>query len=162
MEHNSALASTAFSASLALLAACSLASCGGPSVAKAGPDGSAIEQVKAASADWIASFNRGDVDGCVAAYHSDALMEAQPMGSFRGTAAIDGFWRPFIASGASDLVYRNVRLEQVDERTVTLAAEWSMNVGRGVITEERWVRQDDGVWRLTFDAFEVQERFQPQ
>lgn len=118
----------------------------------------AIAQVRAVSKAWIASFNRGDVDACVAAYTADATMEAKPMGTFSGTAAIDGFWRPLVADGAGQLVYRNTELRLVDERTVLLSANWSMNIGGGVITEERWVRQGDGRWLLVFDAFEMTEQ----
>lgn len=119
----------------------------------------AIAEVKAASAAWIAGFNAGDVDRCVAGYQPDAVMVVTPTGTFTGTEAIDGFWRPFMGSGAKDLVYTDVELKHIDDGTVTLAASWSMNVGRGIITEERWVRQDDGTWLLAYDAFEIQEQF---
>lgn len=119
---------------------------------------SSIEQVRQRSRRWIADFNRGDVDACVAAYQPDATMDARPMGSFRGAEQIAGFWRPFVASGAGQLEYRNVSLEARGERTVLLSADWSMNVGSGVITEERWVKQDDGRWLLAHDAFEVLQR----
>lgn len=117
-----------------------------------------VRAVRARSRAWIATFNRGDVDGCVAAYTADATMEAKPMGTFHGTAAIDGFWRPLMTDGASELIYSNVKLHMVDERTVLLSADWSMNIGSGVITEERWVLQDDGRWLLEFDAFEMTQQ----
>lgn len=119
----------------------------------------ALAQVRQASTRWIAAFNAGDVDACVAGYTDDAVMEAHPIGRYVGRAQIDGFWRPFIADGATDLVYRDVTLRAVDATTVELSASWSMNVGAGVITCERWVRQDDGQWRLVFDAFEIQQRY---
>ena len=34
-----------------------------------------------------------------------------------------------------------------------------MNVGRGVITLEEWVRGEGGEWFLAKDDFEVQEQF---
>lgn len=115
-----------------------------------------LQAVRRASEAWIRSFNAGDVDGCIAGYTNEAVMEAAPMGRFEGRAAIDGFWRPFMASGAGQLEYRDVQLRRIDERTVELSASWSMNVGRGVITCERWVKQRDGAWRLVYDAFEIQ------
>jgi ketosteroid isomerase-like protein len=108
---------------------------------------------------WIASFNSGDVDACVAGYKEGAVMNAKPMGVFTGLKEIDAFWRPFIESGASNLVYKNVNLEVLDNKAVLLSADWSMNVGRGVITMERWVKQKGGVWLLERDDFEVQEKF---
>ena len=115
----------------------------------------AREQVLERSRQWIAAFNRGDVGFCVAAYTSNAVMEAKPIGTFAGTEEIDGFWRPFISSGASQLAYDNVVLRVIDDHTVLLAADWSMNVGSGVITEERWIKRDDGCWLLEHDAFEI-------
>ncbi len=118
-----------------------------------------LAEVLNTSRTWIEHFNRGDVDHCVAGYTADAEMSAQPMGEFRGTEAIDAFWRPFVESGATALEYSKIRLEQVDEKTVHLAADWSMSVGRGVITLEEWVKTEDGSWKLTRDDFEVQEQF---
>ncbi len=118
-----------------------------------------IDEVAKRSQQWIASFNSGDVDACVAGYKEDAVMNAKPMGVFTGLKEIEAFWRPFIESGASDLVYKNVNLEIIDNKAVLLSADWSMNVGRGIITMERWVKQTEGVWLLERDDFEVQEKF---
>ncbi|MCH9684335.1 MAG: nuclear transport factor 2 family protein, partial [Deltaproteobacteria bacterium] len=97
-------------------------------------DAPALAAVQAASAAWIRSFNAGDTDACVAGYTEDAVMEVASVGRFEGHAAIDGFWRPFMAQGAGALVYEDVRLRMVDPSTVELSARWSMNVGGGVIT----------------------------
>ncbi len=115
-----------------------------------------------ASQEWITHFNDGDVDFCVATYLPNAVIEATPMGTFRGTQEIDGFWRPFMSSGATDLQYEEVTLEIIDETTAHLSARWSMNVGRGVITLEKWVKQSNGQWLLAHDAFEVLEQFAPK
>ena len=119
-------------------------------------------EVLRASRQWITNFNEGNVDACVAGYLPDAVMEAKPMGTFRGTPEIEGFWRPFISSGATDLEYHEVTLEVIDESTVHLSANWRMNVGHGVITLEKWVRQPNGQWLLAYDAFEVLEQFPPK
>ena len=116
------------------------------------------EEVSVCSQNWIANFNKGDVDACVAAYTHNAIMHATPLGTFTGKEAIDGFWRPFMASGAGQLEYNDIRLEVVDESTVLLSANWRMNVGRGVITMEKWVKQSDGTWLLEQDNFEVLEQ----
>ena len=108
---------------------------------------------------WIKSFNKGDVDSCLAGYHRDAVINAKPLGTYKGTAEIDAFWRPFMGSGAGDLKYEDVNLKVVDASTVLLSASWSMNVGRGIITMEKWVLQNDGNWLLMQDDFEIQEKF---
>jgi ketosteroid isomerase-like protein len=110
------------------------------------------------SEKWIASFNSGDVAACVAGYRETAVMNAKPMGVFSGLKEIEGFWRPFIESGAGNLVYQNIKLEIVDNKTVLLSADWSMNVGRGIITMEKWVKLDED-WFLERDDFEVKEKF---
>jgi len=115
------------------------------------------QAVAARSQEWIECFNNGDVDACVGAYQSDAVINAKPLGTFTGTSEIDAFWRPFIATGAGDLKYEDVKLQVIDSSTVLLSANWSMNVGRGVITMEKWVQQDDSNWLLVQDDFEIQE-----
>jgi ketosteroid isomerase-like protein len=116
------------------------------------------DEVLKRSEKWIASFNAGDVDACVAGYRESAVMNAKPMGVFTGLKEIEGFWRPFIESGAGNLVYQNFKLEVVDNKTVLLSADWSMNVGRGIITMEKWVKLDED-WFLERDDFEVKEKF---
>ena len=119
------------------------------------------KEVLTASQQWIANFNKGDVDACVAAYASNAVMEAKPFGTFTGTQEIDAFWRPFISSGATALEYQEVVLQVINELTLHLSANWHMNVGRGVIALEKWEKQSNGQWLLTHDAFEVLEQFPP-
>ncbi len=118
-------------------------------------------EVFTASHQWIANFNIGNVDACVAAYLPNAIMEAKPLGTFTGAQEIEAFWRPFITSGATSLEYQDVSLEIINETTVHLSAKWRMNVGHGVITLEKWVKQSNGLWLLGHDAFEVLEQFPP-
>ncbi len=109
---------------------------------------------------WIASFNAGDIDACVGGYTKDAKLSAKPVGTVQGCDRVEAFWRDFVSeTSATDLVYDNVRLEVDAPTRVRLAANWRMNVGRGVITKELWVRQSDGAWRLEEDHFEIQERW---
>lgn len=122
-------------------------------------DHNVLIEVLTASAQWIAHFNAGRVQECVNTYLPQAIMNAAPAGSFRGHAAIAGFWGPFVESGAGDLVYTNVALEMESSTRVRLRANWRMNVGRGIITNELWQLDDDGCWRLAEDDFEVQEQF---
>ena len=109
---------------------------------------------------WIASFNRGDINACARGYAKDAELCAKPIGTIQGRDQVEAFWRDFVnETGATNLVYDNVRLEVDAPTRVRLAADWNMNVGRGIITKELWVRQSDGAWRLEEDHFEIQERW---
>lgn len=116
-------------------------------------------EVMDTSRAWIASFNAGDLDACIAGYTEAAELGATPIGTFRGRDEIGAFWRDFVGkTGATDLQYDGVRIEVDSPTRVRLAADWRMNVGSGVITKELWVRQTDGAWRLEEDHFEVREQ----
>ena len=89
-------------------------------------------------------------------------MDAKPMGTFTGTQEIENFWRPFMSSGAKNLEYQEITLEVISDSIVHLSANWRMNVGHGVITLEKWIKQSSGQWLLAHDAFEVLEQFPPK
>lgn len=116
-------------------------------------------EVLEASKTWINAFNNGNSQQCVESYSSTAVLHAMPFGVKKGTQEIMDFWKPFMESGASNLVYTNVRIEVANETTAFLAANWSMNVGRGIIYQEKW-EKIDGKWVLTYDDFEVLEQFE--
>jgi ketosteroid isomerase-like protein len=116
-------------------------------------------EVLAASKDWINAFNLGNAQLCVDSYSDNAVMHAMPFGVKMGTQEIMDFWEPFMASGANNLVYTNVRIEVVNETTAFLSANWSMNVGRGLIYQEKWEKIKNN-WVLTYDDFEVLEQFE--
>ena len=118
-----------------------------------------LAEVLAASKQWVKHFNHGDIDYCVSGYMPDAILQANPMGEYVGKDNIDNFWRPFIQSGATDLHYKDMWLKQVGDEKVHLGANWSMNVGKGIIILEEWVKNDAGVWKLSQDFFEVQEQY---
>ena len=116
-------------------------------------------EVLARSKKWVEDFNNRNIKSCVHAYTIDAIVNAKPMGTFKGIDQIEGFWRPFIETGAGELEYSNVVLAVENDNTVLLKADWKMNVGHGVIIQERWVKQPDGNWLLEYDDFEVLEQY---
>ncbi len=118
-----------------------------------------IEQVLNSSRNWIANFNNGNARACIDAYTNDAVMNAKPFGTYKGIGEIESFWKPFIETGAGELEYSNVSAAIENETTVLLTADWKMNVGRGIVIQERWVKQKDGNWLLEFDDFEVQQQY---
>ncbi len=116
-------------------------------------------QVLDASKKWIEEFNKGNAEACVKGYDANATMSAIPFGVKKGTKEISEFWTPFMASGATNLIYTNVSVEVVNETTVFLSANWSMNIGKGLIYQEKWEKKK-GQWLLTYDNFQVLEQFQ--
>ncbi len=118
-----------------------------------------FEEVREASRNWVLAFNQGNIEGCLAGYRSDATMEARPMGTYVGIKAIEDFWRPFVESGAGELTYSNIHLRQAAPSTVILSADWCMNVGKGIITCERWVKDEAQGWQLQEDRFEILEQY---
>ena len=117
----------------------------------------ALEILKA-SKNWITNFNKGKVDACINKYDKNAMMRAMPFGLKKGKKEISEFWKPFIKSGATNLIYTNVSIEVVNETTAFLSANWSMNIGRGIIYQEKWEKKNE-VWVLTYDDFKVLEQF---
>ena len=49
------------------------------------------------SQNWIKKFSLGNAEASIA---------TSPTGTFIGEVAMAGLWKPFIASGAKDLVYQ--------------------------------------------------------
>lgn len=116
------------------------------------------KEVLDASKNWISNFNKGNTIEIANAYTEDAIMAAKPFGTFEGKKAIGEFWTPFIKSGATDLKYTNTKVEVINDKKAIISSHWSMNVGKGIITNETWVKID-GIWKLKNDHFEVTEQF---
>ncbi len=118
-----------------------------------------LENVLKASKKWMESFNNGNPQGCADSYAKNTKMIVTPMGEYNGKEAVFEFWKSLISQGAKNVEYTNTTLKEVDEKTVLLSANWSMNIGKGIITEEKWVKQNDDKWLLEFDAFEIVEQY---
>ncbi|WP_298958258.1 nuclear transport factor 2 family protein [uncultured Roseibium sp.] len=113
--------------------------------------------VAKASRAWRDAFNAGDAAAAAALYEEDAVMVAKPFGTFKGRAAIEGFWTKLIEDGFDDVVYFNTSTTIVDKglTSARVAADWQMNNAQGIITNEHWVLQPDGSVLLREDHFEV-------
>ena len=117
---------------------------------------STLQACKAGISAWQQAFNRQDAAGCAAQYEEDAVMEARPMGTFKGQAEIQAFWQQIIDGGYSDVDYTDVEWQQVDDNSYILTSKWTMNKAYGVVHRELWVLQDDGSAKLKEDDFEIQ------
>ncbi len=113
-----------------------------------------VAEVLKASQTWISNFNNGNIEEIENAYTRDAVMEAKPYGTYKGQEAIIQFWEPFIQSGASNLKYTNVKVKVINSTKAIVSADWSMNVGKGVVINETWEKIKEE-WKLTKDSFEV-------
>lgn len=119
-------------------------------------------EVQAASQAWIDAFNRGDYRACADGYTADASMQGRPLANLEGRAAIADFWKGVLAQNPGQLIYEDPQIHVLDENTAVLSARWTMTrLGRGLITLERWQRQEDGSWLLSEDIFEISESFEP-
>lgn len=114
-----------------------------------------LAAVKKGSARWIAAFNSGDAKGCAEAYEGDAVMNARPMGIFKGRPEILAFWTKLIGDGFSEVEYIDPRVEVLDASKAVIRADWKMNKAKGIIHKELWVLQEDGTAKLREDDFEV-------
>ncbi len=122
-------------------------------------DNTVTTEVLETSKRWIESFNRGDVKACADKYTHAAIMHARPMGSFEGREAIYEFWNNFVSStNANNLVYTDSKVEVIDTNRAILSAQWSMNVGKGFIAKELWIKENNE-WHLFEDDFTVEEQF---
>lgn len=111
-------------------------------------------EVLSASKQWIEHFNNGNAKQCASKYLNNAVLRAKPFGVKYNKNEVLDFWTSLIGSGATNLVYTNVSAEVVDEKTAMLSANWSMNIGEGIIYQEKWVKENDN-WMLEYDDFEV-------
>ncbi len=114
-----------------------------------------INAVKKASQEWQTAFNSGDVEGCVAQYEPNAVMNVNPFGQFAGTERIRAFWQKLIDDGFSGVEYIDPEIEVINESRAELKAGWKMNKAHGVIHRELWVLQQDGSAKLREDNFEA-------
>ena len=114
-----------------------------------------IEKTKQASKIWQEGFNTGNAEQCAGQYTSDAIMYARPFGEFKGTEAIQSFWRQLIEDGFADVTYINPTFSEHGENTVELKSQWKMNKAGGVIHSEIWELQADGSMKLVHDDFEA-------
>ncbi|WP_083700113.1 cysteine hydrolase family protein [Shewanella sp. UCD-KL12] len=113
------------------------------------------QSVMQASREWVADFNRGNTQKCIARYFPEAKMQVSPFGRFDGLEAISQFWLGFAESKPGDLVYRNVEIKVLNDKQAILSANWSMNIASGFISKELWTLAQDGQWYLEEDDFSV-------
>ena len=104
---------------------------------------------------WQKAFNNQDAAGCAAQYTEDCIMQAKPLGVFKGREEILGCWKNIIAQGFSYVEYSNVNWEADENGGYILTAEWKMNKAFGVVHREHWVVEADGKARLKSDSFEI-------
>ncbi|NRA85198.1 MAG: nuclear transport factor 2 family protein [Gammaproteobacteria bacterium] len=105
---------------------------------------------------WQKAFNNQDAAGCAAQYTEDCIMEAKPLGVFKGREQILGCWQNIIDQGFANVEYSNVKWEAAEDGGYILTSNWEMNKAFGVVHREHWIVEQDGKARLKSDSFEIQ------
>ena len=105
---------------------------------------------------WQKAFNNQDAAGCAAQYTEDCIMEAKPLGVFKGREEILGCWQNIIVQGFANVEYSNVKWEAAEDGGYILTSNWEMNKAFGVVHREHWIVEQDGKARLKSDSFEIQ------
>ena len=96
------------------------------------------------SSKWKAAYNSGNAAMCSVQYEGNAMLRAEPLGTFRGRLMIQEFWQKMMSLGFVDITYTNQELEVIDEYSAHRKATWRMNNAHGVIYQERWFLQKNG------------------
>lgn len=115
-----------------------------------------IQAIEKASIHWQLAFNTGDADACANHYEHNAVMHADPFGTFTGKEAIKEFWQQLIDDGFAEVRYIEPTILPIDSTSGLLTAKWTMNNAHGLITKELWVLQENGSAKLREDHFEAQ------
>jgi len=105
---------------------------------------------------WQKAFNNQDAAGCAAQYSEHCIMEAKPLGIFKGRQEILSCWQNIIEQGFADVAYSDVSWEPSDDGGYILTSSWVMNKAFGVVHCEHWKVEHDGKARLQSDSFEIQ------
>ena len=105
---------------------------------------------------WQKAFNNQDAAGCAAQYTEDCIMEAKPLGVFKGREQLLGCWQNIIDQGFANVEYSNVKWEAAEDGGYILTSNWEMNKAFGVVHREHWIVEQDGKARLKSDSFEIQ------
>jgi ketosteroid isomerase-like protein len=92
----------------------------------------------------------GDVDGIIALYEPDAIVDCGDGRQLRGVTAIRAFFVELVASGR--------KFELGDQRPALVSGDLALTSTRsldGSVTAEVARRQGDGTWRWVIDKFSI-------
>lgn len=112
------------------------------------------EQMKAAMQEYIDAFNRVDLDGIVALYADDAVVE-DPVGSKprEGREAIRAFYKTAIESGARLKLAAPIRASHGNAAAMAFDVELKMPQGQAVIHVIDVMRFNDEGKFVSMNAF---------
>ena len=119
-------------------------------------DKSAFDLCKEGINAWQKAFNNQDAAGCAAQYTENCIMEAKPIGTFKGREEIQGCWQNIMDQGFANVEYSNVNWAPAEDGGYILTSSWEMNKAFGVVHHEHWIVEQDGKARLKSDTFEIQ------
>lgn len=146
---------------LAVAAALALAACATAPAADPGADPAADEAaIRAANDVFSAAVIAGDIDAIVAAYTDDAVLLPDGRAPVRGEDGVRTYWTP--REGTTITAHETTELEIEVVGSIahdigvyelsgeTDGAPWGPVRGTYILV---WERGEDGVWRITRDAW---------
>ena len=112
--------------------------------------------VEAGEKVWLAAFNGGDAAGVAKQYTEKARLMAPNADIVEGRAAIEGFVKEFVATGAQ-LTFNLLAVHESADMCASVGTYVMEFPGdapqdRGKFIEV-WTRQADGSWLITDDIF---------
>jgi ketosteroid isomerase-like protein len=112
--------------------------------------------VEAGEKAWLAAFNAGDAAGVAKQYTDAARLMAPNAPIVEGRAAIEGFVKEFVATGAQ-LTFELLSVHEsadmcasVGKYVMDFPADAPQDLGKFI---EVWRRQGDGSWLIADDIF---------
>lgn len=119
-------------------------------------DKNILDRCKEGISAWQKAFNNQDAAGCAAQYTEDCIMEAKPLGVFKGREEILECWQNIIDQGFTNVEYSNIKWKAAEDGGYILTSSWQMNKAFGIVHREHWIVEQDGKARLKSDSFEIQ------
>ena len=113
------------------------------------------KDIEAREREWLKAFNAADASGVADLYAQDARLMPPNTDIVEGRAAVEGFIKEFVASGAQ-LTFKLLTVHESPDLCAAVG-EYDMQIpgapnDKGKFIEV-WRRQADGSWLIADDVF---------